>query len=68
MVGDNQKILKHFQLTTYIGILSTLKNLKKDVIEMRKGTECGMSFDDFKSFEPGDQIQCYETKSEKRRL
>lgn len=48
--------------------MSSLKNVKKDVQEMRKGTECGMGFDDWESFEVGDQIQTYEEKVEKRSL
>lgn len=35
---------------------------------MRKGTECGMGFDDWEAFEVGDQIQTYEEKVEKREL
>ena len=50
------------------GVLSSLKNVKKDVQEMRKGTECGMGFDDWEDFEVGDQVQTYEEKVEKRTL
>jgi len=50
------------------GTLSSLKNQKKDVQEMRKGNECGMGFENWDAFEVGDQIQCYEEKSEKRTL
>ena len=50
------------------GLLTSLKNQKKDVNEMRKGTECGLAFEAFDSFQPGDQVQCYETKEEKRKL
>ena len=50
------------------GTLSSLKNVKKDVTEMRKGTECGMSFENWTDFEQGDQVQCYEETSEKRAL
>ena len=35
---------------------------------MRKGTECGMSFENWTDFKPGDQVQCYEETSEKRAL
>ncbi|TKA75825.1 hypothetical protein B0A49_03547 [Cryomyces minteri] len=52
----------------YDGTLSSLKNVKKDVTEMRKGTECGMGFENWESFQVGDQVQCYEEKSEKRSL
>ena len=51
-----------------LGTLSSLKNVKKDVTEMRKGTECGMGFDDWTGFKQGDQVQCYEETLEKRSL
>ena len=42
--------------------------MKKDVSEMRKGSECGMSFDDWTDFKVDDQIQTYEEIVEKRSL
>jgi translation initiation factor IF-2 len=51
-----------------IGTLSSLKNVKKDVAEMRKGSECGLGFDGFEAFEVGDLVQSYEEKFEKRTL
>jgi translation initiation factor IF-2 len=50
------------------GKLESLKNVKKDVSEMRKGTECGMMFQDFQDFLPGDKIQAFEEIIEKRYL
>ncbi|KAF2429492.1 initiation factor 2 [Tothia fuscella] len=50
------------------GSLHSLKNAKKDVMETRKGTECGMGFEGWTDFEVGDQVQCYEEHSEKRTL
>ncbi|KAI2779354.1 initiation factor 2 [Daldinia loculata] len=44
----------------YDGKLETLKHLKKDVAEVRRGTECGIGFDEFQDFRVGDQIQAYE--------
>ena len=35
---------------------------------MRKGTECGMSFENWQDFKVGDQVQTYEEISEKRVL
>lgn len=29
-------------------------------MEMRKGTECGIGFEEFQDLEVGDQIQAYE--------
>ena len=42
------------------GTLDTLRHLKKDVIEVRKGSECGLSFDGFSELREGDVIQMYE--------
>lgn len=55
-------------MLTISGLLTSLKNQKKDVTEMRKGTECGLGFEDFVDFRPNDQVQCYETIEEKRKL
>ncbi|KAK3662606.1 translation initiation factor IF-2 [Elasticomyces elasticus] len=52
----------------YDGTISSLKNVKKDVQEMRKGTECGMGFEGWESFEVGDSVQTYEEIREKRKL
>ncbi|KAH0538037.1 hypothetical protein FGG08_005349 [Glutinoglossum americanum] len=52
----------------YSGALVSLKNVKKDVLEMRKGGECGMGFEDWCGFKVGDQVQCYEEIVEKRFL
>lgn len=54
--------------TGLLGTFSSLKNVKKDVTEMRKGTECGMSFENWQDFKVGDQVQTYEEISEKRAL
>ena len=51
-----------------LGALSSLKNVKKDVAEMRKGNECGMSFENWTAFKVGDQVQAYEESVEKRTL
>lgn len=50
------------------GKLSSLKNVKKDVDEMRKGSECGMGFENWSDFMVGDTIQCYREIREKRKL
>ncbi|KAF1352098.1 hypothetical protein BDV97DRAFT_292248 [Delphinella strobiligena] len=65
--GSRVRVLRG-EKKVYDGILSSLKNVKKDVQEMRKGTECGMGFEDWEDFEVGDQIQTYEEKIEKRTL
>lgn len=49
-------------------MLHSLKNVKKDVAEMRKGSECGMGFEEWEDFEEGDQIQSFEEIKEPRTL
>lgn len=49
-------------------MLDSLKNMKKDVTEMRKGNECGMGFQGWEDFQEGDQIQSFDEKYEKRPL
>jgi translation initiation factor IF-2 len=48
--------------------IETLKHVKKDVNEMKKGSECGMSFADWDELQAGDQIQMIEEVLEKRKL
>lgn len=50
------------------GILNSLKHVKKDVTEMRKGSECGIGFEDWTAFSVGDLVQTYEELTEKSRL
>ncbi|KAF6235527.1 hypothetical protein HO173_006210 [Letharia columbiana] len=69
VVGRNHKIrVLRGKEVVYDGTLSSLKNVKKDVTEMRKGSECGMGFENWTEFKLGDQVQSYETMSEKRTL
>ncbi|RAH45464.1 translation initiation factor 2 [Aspergillus brunneoviolaceus CBS 621.78] len=56
------------QETIYTGTIASLKNVKKDVTEMRKDTECGMAFEGWFDFQVGDHVQCYEEIFEKRYL
>ncbi|OCL04731.1 initiation factor 2 [Glonium stellatum] len=65
--GGKVKVLRGDNVI-YDGTVSSLKLVKKDVSEMRKGTECGMAFEGWEGFEVGDQAQCYEEKQEKRYL
>lgn len=52
----------------FTGILSSLKNVKRDVSEMRKDSECGMVFDNWENILVGDRVQCFEEISEPRKL
>lgn len=42
------------------GTLDALRHIKKDILEARKGNECGMSFVDFVDVQEGDRIQSFE--------
>jgi translation initiation factor IF-2 len=55
-------------LTWVTGIVTSLKNVKKDVQEMRRGTECGMGFENWEDFQVGDMIQTFEERTQKRTL
>ncbi|GAA6058946.1 hypothetical protein JCM10212_002898 [Sporobolomyces blumeae] len=44
----------------HTGTVSTLKQVKKDVLEISKGVECGIALEDFDAFEPLDTIQSIE--------
>ncbi|GIZ38194.1 hypothetical protein CKM354_000161700 [Cercospora kikuchii] len=69
MVGKGSRVrVMRGSEKVYDGTINSLKNVKKDVTEMRKGSECGMGFDDWESFEVGDQVQTYEEISERRKL
>lgn len=59
---------REFETNDDPGPLDSLKNVKKDVTEMRKGSECGMAFENWEGFEEGDQIQSISEHREKRLL
>ncbi|HEY7063982.1 MAG TPA: translation initiation factor IF-2 [Chloroflexota bacterium] len=42
------------------GRLASLRRVKDDVREVTAGQECGMTFDGFNDFEPGDTVESYE--------
>ncbi|KAK0625355.1 mitochondrial translation initiation factor 2 [Bombardia bombarda] len=50
------------------GAVENLKHGKRNVTEMRKGAECGISFPEFDDFKQGDNIQAIEEIKEKRTL
>ncbi len=43
--------------------ISSLKRLKNEVQQVGKGTECGVLFDDFTAFQPGDVLECVGTEA-----
>ncbi|KAF9194102.1 hypothetical protein BGZ51_001081 [Haplosporangium sp. Z 767] len=50
------------------GRLSTLKRVKEEIQEAKKGTECGMEFEGFQDFKEGDMIQSIKKVEVLRKL
>ncbi|KAM0789199.1 hypothetical protein ACM66B_000044 [Microbotryomycetes sp. NB124-2] len=44
----------------FVGQVDTLKQVKKDVLEVQKGTECGIALEGFSEFEVDDVVQSVE--------
>jgi translation initiation factor IF-2 len=65
--GTKVRVLRKGE-TVYEGRVTSLKNVKKDVEQMRKDTECGVGFEGWEGFEVGDRMQTYEERFEKRTL
>ncbi len=43
-----------------LGSMDTMRIVKKDVTEIRKGTECGLSLENYSDLQAGDVIQIVE--------
>ncbi|SNX83503.1 related to translation initiation factor IF-2, mitochondrial [Melanopsichium pennsylvanicum] len=52
----------------FVGKMDEFKHIKKDVVEMRKGTECGMSFQGWQDLKVGDVVQSFTEVSVPRTL
>jgi translation initiation factor IF-2 len=50
------------------GVISTLKHLKKDATEVRKGTECGIGLEGFSDIREGDEVITFTTVEVPRTL
>lgn len=51
-----------------LGRMDTLRRFKDKVNEVRKGNECGITFDEYDGFAVGDTIQTYKQVERKRKL
>lgn len=54
--------------TVFVGTVETLKQVKKDVNEVAKGVECGISVDGFDEWQENDMIQSIEEVAVPRSL
>ena len=50
------------------GELDSLRRFKDDVKEVQNGTECGIGIKNYLDIKPGDMIENFEQKEEKRSL
>jgi len=50
------------------GKLATLQRFKDEVREVRDGTECGMSFENYQDIKVGDVIECFDVEMVARTL
>lgn len=62
------RVLRNGDEEVYRGKLETLKHLKDDVVEVKKGRECGLSFEGWEDFKQGDVVECFEEKEIPRYL
>ncbi|CAG8952557.1 hypothetical protein HYFRA_00009663 [Hymenoscyphus fraxineus] len=68
-IGKNSKVrVMRNGEKVYDGNILSLKNGKRDVMDMKKGSECGMAFENWYDFVAGDLVQTYEENEEKRYL
>ncbi|GMK56640.1 hypothetical protein CspeluHIS016_0304800 [Cutaneotrichosporon spelunceum] len=64
---DKVRVLRDREVV-FEGPMDTLKHMKKDVLEMRKGTECGIALEGFDDIREGDQIVTFQTFEVAREL
>ncbi len=65
--GAGVRLLRD-NVVVHEGKLSTLKRFKDDVKEVRQGTECGMSFENYHDIQVGDVIEAFEVEEVAREL
>jgi len=60
VIRDNKKI--------HEGRLDSLKRFKEDIREVQTGFECGIAIQGYTDFKEGDIIECFEVRTEARKL
>ncbi|KTW27288.1 translation initiation factor IF-2 [Pneumocystis carinii B80] len=69
VINKNEKIrIVRDQKIIWKGKLETLRHIKKEIIETKKGEECGMSFDGYENFLEGDLVQGYTEEFIRKKL
>jgi translation initiation factor IF-2 len=59
--GSKVRLLRD-NVVIHEGKLSTLKHFKDEVREVRQGSECGMSFENYNDIREGDVIECFDVQ------
>jgi translation initiation factor IF-2 len=59
--GSKVRLLRD-NVVIHEGKLSTLKHFKDEVREVRQGSECGMSFENYNDIRNGDVIECFDVQ------
>jgi translation initiation factor IF-2 len=59
--GSGVRLLRE-DVVIHEGKLATLRRFKDDVLEVRDGNECGMSFERYEDIQVGDVIECFEVE------
>ena len=65
MVRKNIKIrLLRDNVVIHEGDLATLKHHQQEVDEVKEGTECGISIENYDDLKENDVIECFDIKTE----
>jgi len=65
--GAKARLLRD-DVVVYTGSIATLRRFKDDVEEVKSGTECGLTLENFQDIKAGDQLEAFETREVERRL
>ncbi len=63
----NVRLLRD-DVVVYTGKIDSLRRFKDEVKEVKAGTECGISFENYHDFKAGDVIEVFETVKKKKTL
>ena len=65
---DAQIRLLRDNVVVYEGKVHSLRRFKDDVAEVKSGTECGISLENYNDVKPGDAIEAFEMETVLRKL
>ncbi len=62
LTRDSEVRLLRDNVVVYTGKIGSLRRFKNDVSEVKSGTECGVTLDNFSDYKPGDVIEAFVTE------